>query len=234
MLKVHDLSAGYGGTRIIENVNVSVGAGEKVAVLGRNGVGKTTLLATIMGITDIIGGSIFLDGREVTHWSISARARAGLGYVPQTRDVFPSLTVGDNLRIGLRSGTARRLSDAYDLFPRLRERQKNYAGQLSGGEQQMLSIARTMLGDPAVLLLDEPLEGLAPVICDELMASLTALAAGSEMAILLVEQKIERALAFADRVVILERGAIAWFGTARELRGRHDVVERYIGVSGFR
>ena len=233
MLKVHNVSAGYNDTRIIENMHFSVEAGDKIAILGRNGVGKTTLLATLMGITDITNGTILIDGKNVAHWNISARARAGFGYVPQTRDIFPSLTVNDNLRIGLKSGSDKRLTDAYALFPRLKERQKNYAGQLSGGEQQMLSIARTMLGDPSILLLDEPLEGLAPVICDELMASLIALSDSSDMAILLVEQKIERALDFADRVIILERGAIAWSGTADDLKRRHDIVERYIGVSGF-
>jgi branched-chain amino acid transport system ATP-binding protein len=233
MLKVHNLAAGYRDTRIIQEVQFSVAAGDKVAILGRNGVGKTTLLATLMGITDRTSGVIWVDGKDVTHAKTSARARAGLGYVPQTRDIFPSLTVNDNLRIGLACGGGKTLADAYALFPRLRERQRNYAGQLSGGEQQMLSIARTLLGNPSILLLDEPLEGLAPVICDELMASLVALADGSEIAVLLVEQKIERALDFADRVLILERGTIAWSGTAKELKRRHDIVERYIGVSGF-
>ena len=233
MLRVQNLSAGYCDTQIIENVHFSVEAGDKVAILGRNGVGKTTLLATLMGITDITSGTILVDGKDVAHWAISARARAGLGYVPQTRDIFPSLTVNDNLRIGLKSGSDKRLSDAYALFPCLKERQKSYAGQLSGGEQQMLSIARTMLGNPSILLLDEPLEGLAPVICDELMKSLISLSDRSDMAILLVEQKIERALDFADRVIILERGAIAWSGSADSLKRQHDIVERYIGVSGF-
>ena len=233
MLKVLNLSAGYCDTQIIEDVTFSVKAGDKVAILGRNGVGKTTLLATLMGITDITSGSILIDGTDVAHWKTSARARAGFGYVPQTRDIFPSLSVNDNLRIGLKSGSDKSLSDAYALFPRLKERQKNYAGLLSGGEQQMLSIARTMLGNPSFLFLDEPLEGLAPVICDELMESLTALSESSEIAILLVEQKIERALDFADRVIILERGAIVWSGTSDELKEHHDVVERYIGVSGF-
>jgi branched-chain amino acid transport system ATP-binding protein len=233
MLRVQNLSAGYRDTQVIESMNFSVETGEKVAILGRNGVGKTTLLATLMGITDRTSGAILFDGTDVAHWNISARARAGFGYVPQTRDIFPSLTVNDNLRIGLKSGTDKRLSDAYDLFPRLKERHKNYAGQLSGGEQQMLSIARTMLGSPSLLLLDEPLEGLAPVLCDELMGSLMALSDRSDLAILLVEQKIERALDFADRVMILERGTVAWSGTATDLEQQHDVVERYIGVSEF-
>jgi branched-chain amino acid transport system ATP-binding protein len=160
----------------------------------------------------------------------SARAARGFGYVPQTRDVFRSLTVEENLQVGLKGRPRSALEEAYAMFPRLKERRRNLGWQLSGGEQQMLSTARTILGNPSILLLDEPLEGLAPVICDELMASLTALAVDRRMTIVLVEQQIERALAFAESVLLVERGRVAWCGSSTELRHDQGLVERYIGV----
>src|SRR3954462_1438495 len=166
-LEITNLSAGYGPTRIIEGISFSVKAGDRLAVLGRNGMGKTTLLATLMGLTTRHGGEIRIADRDVTAKRTSARADLGIGYVPQTRDIFASLTVEENLRTGLKGRPASALDEAYAMFPRLRERRGNYGKQLSGGEQQMLSMARTLLGKPSILLLDEPLEGLAPVICDE-------------------------------------------------------------------
>lgn len=229
-LEVADLTAGYGDTRVVERVSFSVTAGSRLAVLGRNGMGKTTLLATLMGQTRQHGGAIRLDGADLSRLRSSARAARGLGYVPQTRDVFRSLTVEENLKVGLKGRPAAAVEEAYAMFPRLKERRRNLGSQLSGGEQQMLSTTRAILGEPTVLLLDEPLEGLAPVICDELMASLRLLAGARRMTIILVEQQIERALDFADRVLVLERGRIAWEGTPGELRGDEAVVERYIGV----
>ena len=207
-LEVEGLSAGYGETRIVEDVSLGVPAGSRVAVLGRNGMGKTTLLATLMGQTRHHAGRIAVAGTDVSAWRSSARAAHGLGYVPQTRDVFKSLTVEENLFVGLKDRPRKAVAEAYSLFPRLAERRRHLGSQLSGGEQQMLSTARAILGQPSVLLLDEPLEGLAPVICDELMASFRELAAAGRMTILIVEQQIERALDFADDVVILERGRI--------------------------
>jgi branched-chain amino acid transport system ATP-binding protein len=229
-LEVQALSAGYGNTKVIDNISLKVEQGKTAAIFGRNGVGKTTLLATLMGHTRRYAGTIKLDGLDVAALDTPLRARHGLGYVPQTRDIFGSLTVEENLRAGLKNRPAGAIAEAYGLFPRLFERRKLPGGSLSGGEQQMLSVARTLLGKPRVLLLDEPLEGLAPVICDELMTSLQALAADGSMTILLVEQQIERALGFAQDVFILERGRLVWTGTAGQLRSSSTIVEKYLGA----
>jgi branched-chain amino acid transport system ATP-binding protein len=229
-LEVRALSAGYGPTIVLEEVSFSVPAGSRLSILGRNGMGKTTLLSSLMGLTRRYGGGILLDGADVASSKSSDRARKGMGLVPQTRDIFRSLTVEENLLVGIKDRPRSVIREAYDMFPRLHERRRNLGWQLSGGEQQMLSTARTILGRPSVLLLDEPLEGLAPVICEELMAAFTRLAASGEMTILLVEQRIESALDFADSILILERGRIVWQGTSEELRSGHGLVERYIGV----
>ncbi len=232
-LEISDLSAGYGATRVLENVSFSVPAGSRLAVLGRNGMGKTTLLATIAGQTKRYGGAIRLGGTDMSSMESSSRARSGLGYVPQARCIFPSLTVEENLFVGLKDRDRSAIEEAYQMFPRLKERRRNLGSQLSGGEQQMLSTARTILGKPTVLLLDEPLEGLAPVICEELMAAFSKLASGGEMTVLLVEQRIQSALDFADRAIILERGRIAWSGTPAELSAHPEVVEKLLGVGGL-
>ncbi|MGM4916820.1 ATP-binding cassette domain-containing protein [Tardiphaga sp. 813_E8_N1_3] len=229
-LDIQNLSAGYGPTRIIEGISFSVKAGDRLAVLGRNGMGKTTLLATLMGLTTRHGGEIRIGDQDVTAKRTSARADLGIGYVPQTRDIFASLTVEENLRTGLKGRPASALDEAYGMFPRLRERRGNYGKQLSGGEQQMLSMARTLLGKPSILLLDEPLEGLAPVICDELMALLAKLAATSEVTIILVEQQIERALDFASSVMVMERGRTSWSGAPDVLTADRALVDRLVGV----
>lgn len=232
-LEVSGLSAGYGEIRVIENLTFRAEAGAILAVLGRNGVGKTTLLATLMGLTRRYSGAIKFGDDDVSLLSTSQRAWRGLGYVPQTRDIFRSLTVQENLFVGLKDRSAKEVSKAYELFPRLYERKGHLGGQLSGGEQQMLSVARTLLGEPAVLLLDEPLEGLAPVICDELMASLHSLAAGHSMTVILVEQQIERALDFAEHALILERGSLVWMGSATELRNNRSIVDQYLSVGVY-
>jgi branched-chain amino acid transport system ATP-binding protein len=229
-LEISGLCAGYGPTRIIEDISFAVAAGDRLAVLGRNGMGKTTLLATLMGLTTRHGGQIRIAGEDATAMRTSARAGLGIGYVPQTRDIFPSLTVEENLRTGLKGRPTTALDEAYAMFPRLRDRRRNYGMQLSGGEQQMLSMARTLLGKPQVLLLDEPLEGLAPVICDELMALLGQLAASKEVTIILVEQQIERALDFADSVMVLERGRTSWTGRPQALTSDRALVDRLVGV----
>lgn len=229
-LEISNLCAGYGPTRIVEDVSFGVRAGERLVILGRNGMGKTTLLATLMGLTKRHGGEIRLDGQDISVCRTSTRAALGIGYVPQTRDIFASLTVEENLRAGLKGRPLSALDEAYGTFPRLRERRRNYGKQLSGGEQQMLSMARTLLGKPSILLLDEPLEGLAPVICDELMEMLTRLAANGEISIILVEQQVERALAFANKVMVLERGRISWTGTPDLLTNDRSLVEALIGV----
>lgn len=229
-LEIEGLSAGYGQTRIIENLSLSVPAAGRIAILGRNGMGKTTLFATIAGQTRRYEGAIRLDSVDVTGMDGAARARVGLGYVPQHRAIFKSLTVEENLFAGLKGRPQAAIEEAYGLFPRLKERRRNMGSQLSGGEQQMLTTARTILGKPRLLLLDEPLEGLAPVICDELMVAFTTLAASGDMTILLVEQRIKAALGFADSVVILERGIVAWTGTPAELEAQPETVNRLLGV----
>jgi branched-chain amino acid transport system ATP-binding protein len=229
-LEITGLCAGYGPTRIIEDISFAVKAGDRLAVLGRNGMGKTTLLATLMGLSTHHGGAIRIGNDDITAKRTSARAGRGIGYVPQTRDIFSSLTVEENLRTGLKGRQLSALDEAYEMFPRLKERRSNFGKQLSGGEQQMLSMARTLLGKPSILLLDEPLEGLAPVICDELMVLLTKLAATKEMTIILVEQQIERALDFADSVMVLERGRTSWTGTPDVLISDRALVDRLVGV----
>jgi branched-chain amino acid transport system ATP-binding protein len=232
-LEVEDLSAGYGPTRVLESISFSVPAGARLAVLGRNDMGKTTLLATLAGQTRRYDGKIRIGETDVTGLSSALRARTGLGYVPQTRCIFPTLTVEENLFVGLKDRPKSDLQEAYAMFPRLFERKRNLGSQLSGGEQQMLSTARTILGRPSVLLLDEPLEGLAPVICEELMKAFAALTNVGDMTILLVEQRIQSALDFADQVIVLERGQVAWRGTPSALVADHDAVERLLGVGGL-
>lgn len=229
-LEVAGLSAGYGPTQIVQNITFDVPAGGRLAILGRNGVGKTTLLATLMGLSTRHAGSVRIGDVDITRRRTSARALAGVGYVPQSRDVFASLTVEENLATGLKGRGRAALAEAYDMFPRLGERRRHLGGQLSGGEQQMLSMARTMLGKPSLLLLDEPLEGLAPVICDELMSMITRLASSGDVTVVLVEQQIERALDFADRVLILERGREVWSGAPDVLRNDRALIERLLGV----
>ncbi|NUB24061.1 ABC transporter ATP-binding protein [Azospirillum brasilense] len=227
MLEITGLTAGYGETRIVEGLSFTVPAGGRLALLGRNGMGKTTTLATLVGQTTRHAGSIRLDGVELIGLNSSARAAAGLGYVPQTRDIFRSLTVEENLVTGLKGRPRSALEEAYALFPRLKERRGNGGGALSGGEQQMLSVARALLGRPTVLLLDEPLEGLAPVICDQLMHALAQLT----ITLILVEQQVDRALDFAQSAVILERGRVVHEGAAADLRDDHALMERHLGVA---
>jgi branched-chain amino acid transport system ATP-binding protein len=211
-------------------MSFDVPAGDRLAILGRNGMGKTTLLATLMGLSTRHRGQIKLDGIDLSGVRTSSRASLGIGYVPQTRGIFRSLTVEENLATGLKARSRSALAEAYDMFPRLGERRHNLGSQLSGGEQQMLSMARTLLGKPSILLLDEPLEGLAPVICDELMSMISRLTESGEVTVILVEQQIERALDFANRVLILERGREAWLGSSSELRSDGDLIDSLLGV----
>jgi len=229
-LEVQGLAAGYGSVSILSDISFAVPAGGRLTVLGRNGVGKTTLLATLMGLTTHKGGTVRVGEREMTGLKTYARAAAGLGYVPQTRDVFRSLTVEENLFTGLKGRPRSELESVYAMFPRLAERRNHGGMQLSGGEQQMLSLARTLLGKPTVLLLDEPLEGLAPVICDQLMETIVKLAQSGKMTVVLVEQQIERALDFADDVLVVERGRMVWRGQAAEFRADRELADRLLGV----
>jgi branched-chain amino acid transport system ATP-binding protein len=227
-LQLSSVSAGYGETVVLEEINFALGAGENVSIIGRNGVGKTTLLATVMGHTRLHKGDIRLGGNSIVRLPIYARALAGLGYVPQEREIFPSLSVRENLEIGARPGhwTQARV---FELFPRLQERLTNMGNQLSGGEQQMLSIARALLTNPAVLLMDEPTEGLAPVLVETLTAVLLKLR-DSGLSIVLVEQNSRVALGFSARAVVMDKGHIVYDGASATLRDDPERLERLVGV----
>ena len=232
LLQLHDVEAGYGDLRILHGISLQLPVGGRLAMIGRNGTGKSTTLKAIMGLARTSRGRIEFDGRDITRLSTRERARAGIGYVPQTRDIFASLTVEENLIAGLKGRPRHCVSEAYRLFPRLAERRNNGGNLLSGGEQQMLTVARTLLGKPRLLLLDEPLEGLAPIICIELMSAFEKLAGGSGVAVLLVEQKVDEALRFAQEAVVLEHGEIAHAGPSAALREQPALLERYLGVAG--
>jgi branched-chain amino acid transport system ATP-binding protein len=223
-----EVRAGYGETVVLEGVSLDLPRNGTLALLGRNGVGKSTLLGTIMGHTTLHGGSIALDGRDIARLAPHRRARLGLGWVPQEREVFRSLTVEENLAIAERRGRWT-LARVCDLFPALAERRRHYGNQLSGGEQQMLSIARALMGNPSMLLLDEPLEGLAPVIVDTVLKSIERLKREDELGILLVEQHARLALAATERVVILDRGKVVHQGASRDLL---DAPERLAALMG--
>jgi branched-chain amino acid transport system ATP-binding protein len=230
-LTLENVSAGYGETVVLENVSVAVPEGATLALLGRNGVGKTTLLATIMGHTTLHGGSLILNGRDITRLPIHKRALAGFGYVPQEREIFPSLSVDENLTVAARPGrwTADRV---FDLFPRLAERRRNMGNQLSGGEQQMLSVGRALMGNPSLLLLDEPLEGLAPVIVDSLIAAFHRLRQEDGLAVILVEQHARLALEFAAQSIVLDRGKVVYDGPSQVLLDDPQRLGMLIGVAG--
>ncbi|PXA85194.1 ABC transporter ATP-binding protein [Caulobacter sp. D4A] len=229
VLSLKDVTAGYGQTHILRGLSLSVSRGERVAVIGRNGAGKTTMLSTVMGLTRLHGGRVSLGGEDISRFSPHQRSIRGLGLVPQTRDIFPSLTVEENLTVVMRGDAS--LEEAYALFPRLKERRRNGGTQLSGGEQQMLAIARTLMTEPGIILLDEPLEGLAPVICEQLMTAFEQLAADGRRTVILVEQHAVAALAFATRAVVLANGSIAYDGSAAALKQQPELLERHIGVA---
>jgi branched-chain amino acid transport system ATP-binding protein len=226
MLELRDVRAGYGDAVVLDGIAFELPANGRLALLGRNGVGKSTLLLTLMGYTRLHRGAIAWDGRDISKLAPHQRARLGIGWVAQEREIFPSLTVEENLCVAARDGPWS-LDRVYGLFPRLRERKANLGNQLSGGEQQMLAIARALMTNPRLLLLDEPLEGLAPIIVEELAASLANL---EGMATILVEQHVEIALALTDEAICIERGRIAHRGPSRELAGDESLLERYLGV----
>jgi branched-chain amino acid transport system ATP-binding protein len=229
LLALDNVTAGYRDTVVLENVSAAIGGEESWAVLGRNGVGKTTLLMTVMGLTSLRGGSIKLAGEEITGFTTHRRARAGIGYVPQEREIFPSLTVDENLRVATLPGEWNR-ERAYDLFPRLAERKRNYGNQLSGGEQQMLAVARALVSNPKVLLLDEPFEGLAPVIIDTLAEALMRLKRESHIATVLVEQQVDVTLELTERALVLDKGQIVWSGTSPDLAGDRERLASLVGL----
>jgi branched-chain amino acid transport system ATP-binding protein len=229
-LELRQVSAGYGDTVVLEDINLKLAPGENVSVIGRNGVGKTTLLATIMGHTRLHKGEVLLDTRSLNRMPIYARALAGIGYVPQEREIFPSLSVRENLEIAARPGhwTQTRV---FELFPNLKARLSNMGNQLSGGEQQMLSIARALLTNPSVLLMDEPTEGLAPVIVEALTGVLIKLRSESAMSIILVEQNSRVALAFAERTVVMSKGRIVYDGASAALRNDAEKLAQLVGLA---
>jgi branched-chain amino acid transport system ATP-binding protein len=230
MLEVRDLRAGYGLSTVLDGVDLEVPDGAFVAVLGRNGMGKTTLCRAIMSLDppSVTGGSIVYDGVELTDLPPHKVARSGIGYVPQGRHVFPTLDVVKNLTVAAR-GDGWTVDDVWEAFPRLEERRANDAGLLSGGEQQMLAIARALMTDPRLLIMDEPSEGLAPIMIEAVAEQLGRLKEGS-ISLLLVEQNYSLAVRLADVCYVLENGSVVFKGSADELDADEDVKARYLGV----
>ena len=229
LLSVRSLSAGYGDASVLDEVSFELEEGGALALLGRNGMGKSTLLATLMGHTLRRGGTIALRGRPVERLAPHLRPAAGFGWVPQERDIFPSLTVEENLTVAARRGPWT-LARVHELFPRLRERRSNLGSQLSGGEQQMLAIGRALMLNPALVLLDEPLEGLAPVIVEELSAAIRLMVEREGLAIILVEQHAHIALGLTRDAIVLERGRIVHRAPSEALAQDHATLERYVGM----
>ena len=229
LLRLENVWAGYGDATILEDISLSLNAGESLALLGRNGMGKTTLLATLMGVTRMRKGRIVYEGRDIAQVPSHRRAHAGLGWVPQEREVFRSLTVEENLQVVARPGTWT-LERVYDMFPRLRERRANLGSQLSGGEQQMLAMGRALMLNPRLLLLDEPLEGLAPLIAQELLHIIDRMVAEGSMAVILVEQHARQILPITRQALILERGHIVYQGSSAELLENPRALDRWLGV----
>ncbi len=230
MLEVSELHTYYGESYVLQGVSLTVGAGEVVAILGRNGVGKTTLMRSIIGFTPPRRGTVRFKGRDITGWASHRMTALGMALVPQGRRVFPSLSVRENLEVARRGNGRWSLERVYAVFPRLRDREKNRASKLSGGEQQMLAIGRALMSNPALLLMDEPTEGLAPLLVRDVGRVMRELRRDG-LSILLVEQNLPLALSVADRVHILSRGQIVHSSTPEELMASEEVKSRYLGVA---
>ena len=230
LLVLEALTAGYGEAKVLSGLSLTLAEGESLALLGRNGMGKTTLLNSIIGLTRRFGGSLRLDGRDITRLPPEQRAAAGVGWVPQERNIFRSLTVEENLSAVARPGpwTPAR---ALRLFPRLMERPNNLGTRLSGGEQQMLAIARALVLNPRLLLLDEPLEGLAPILAQELLAALGRIVREEGLAAIIVEQNARKVLGMTDRAAILDRGSVVYEGASAALREDRAALETWLGVA---
>ena len=231
LLQINALRAGYGEAVVLPDMTFSLAEGQVLALLGRNGTGKTTLINSIVGVTRRFGGTVTLGGSDLTALRPDQRARAGIGWVPQERNIFRSLTVEENMTAVAQPGpwTVERI---WEMFPRLKERRTNFGNQLSGGEQQMLAIGRALTLNPKVLLLDEPTEGLAPIIVDELLIALGKITRAGGICSIIVEQNARKILGLADRVVILERGAIVHDAPSATVRNDPAVLERFLGVAG--
>jgi len=229
LLKLERVSAGYGPSQVLHEVSFELPEHGSLAVLGRNGVGKSTLLLTIMGYTQLRGGRLWWRGNDISRLAPHRRAAGGIGWVAQEREIFPSLTVEENLTVAARPGSWG-LPAVFKLFPRLSERRGNRGNQLSGGEQQMLAIARALMTNPALMLLDEPFEGLAPVIVEELIAAIKQMLSGRSIAIVLVEQHTDIALELTADAIVLERGAVAHRAPSAELMHDAATLERLVGL----
>jgi branched-chain amino acid transport system ATP-binding protein len=230
LLSLDRLKAGYGEAVVLAEISLTLDQGRSLALLGRNGMGKTTLINSIVGVTRYRSGAIRLDGRDITRLTPERRARAGVGWVPQERNIFRSLTVHENLTAVALPGpwTPEKV---YGMFPRLGERKGNLGNQLSGGEQQMLAVGRALVLNPKIILLDEPLEGLAPIIVEELLAALNRIIRDEGMSAILVEQSPQKILGVTDRALILERGAVVHEAASVDLRADRAVLETYLGVT---
>jgi branched-chain amino acid transport system ATP-binding protein len=224
------VTAGYGGSVVLDDVSLALDEGDSLALLGRNGVGKTTLLVTLMGLTRVHGGALRWRGGDLAALSTFQRAQAGIGWVPQERYMWASLTIEEHLTAVARPGrwTVERI---YELFPRLQERRTNFGNQLSGGEQQMLAIARALVVNPALLLLDEPMEGLAPIIVQDLMKVIRSLVTEGGMAVVIVEQHAKLALSLTRQTVVLDRGRIVHRGASNELLNDPDTLHKLVAVA---
>jgi branched-chain amino acid transport system ATP-binding protein len=230
VLAIDGLSAGYGEAVVLAGISLRVQEGTALALLGRNGMGKTTLVNSIVGVTRHLGGSVRLGGRDITRLRPDQRAAAGIGWVPQERNIFRSLTVEENLTAVARPGPWT-LARLYQLFPRLSERRRNLGNQLSGGEQQMLAVARALILNPRILLLDEPLEGLAPIIVEELLAALGRIIRHDRIAAIVVEQNARKILNLTDRAAIIERGGIVHESDSATLAADPAILDAYLGVT---
>ncbi|BAM88452.1 putative branched-chain amino acid ABC transporter ATP-binding protein [Bradyrhizobium oligotrophicum S58] len=230
LLTIENLRAGYGQAVVLPNMSLALPEGQVLALLGRNGTGKTTLINSIVGVTRRFSGKIALAGADITSLRADQRARSGIGWVPQERNIFRSLTVEENMTAVAQPGpwTVERV---YQMFPRLKERRNNFGNQLSGGEQQMLAIGRALTLNPKVLLLDEPTEGLAPIIVEELLAAIGTISRAGGLCSIIVEQHAQKLLALADRVVILERGTIVHDAPSSALKADPAPLERHLGVA---
>ena len=230
LLVIDKLTAGYGEAVVLNEVSLALAEGQALALLGRNGMGKTTLINSIVGVTRYIGGTITLDDRDISRLRPDQRAHAGIGWVPQERNIFRSLTVEENLTAVEQPGRWT-VDKVFELFPRLAERRRNLGNQLSGGEQQMLAVGRALILNPKLMLLDEPLEGLAPILVEELLAALRRIIRDEGMSAILVEQNAQKVLGVTDRAAILERGSVVYEGVSAELLADRAVLEGYLGVT---
>ena len=229
LLIIEHIVAGYAGTEVLKDVSISVGEGTALAVLGRNGTGKTTLISTILGLTDQISGTICFRGSDISGLKTHLRALLGIALVPQEREIFPSLTVDENLRIAMRRGDWT-VARVYEYFPLMARRRTNLGNMLSGGEQQMLALGRALVANPRLLLLDEPFEGLAPVIMDQIADILIRIHAEGRIAMILVEQHAELALEMTNYAIVLDRGAVAWAGASEHLLRERILLSGLIGL----